>query len=149
MKYTGRFRGQLVDTYRCDDAQILLVTLGSVSSTARVAVDEARDKGVKVGLARIRVLRPFPAADLASLIQGREAVGVIDRNVCFGWGTGIVYLELMAALAGLRPLPRCVDFIDGLGGCDITLGHLAKAIAISCTAAAGEKVNRVNWLTME
>lgn len=142
----GRSYGGLVDSYRLQDADLALVTLGSMTGTARVAIDRARDEGLAVGLVKLRVLRPFPAEELRSYLAGMKAVGVVDRNVCFGWGTGMVYMELLSALCGSEITPRCIDFIDGLGGCDITLEHLLKAIALVRDVALGKEIDRVTWL---
>ena len=68
--------------------------------TGKVSVDRARERGIKAGLVKVRSLRPFPKERLLGSLRRVKAIGVIDKNVCFGWGTGILYVELSAALKG-------------------------------------------------
>ncbi len=145
-QHFGRRYGGLVDTYRLDDAEVALVTVGSVTGTARVAVDRARDSGIPVGLLKIRSMRPFPAERVLEHLGGMRAVGVIDRSVSFGWDCGILFTETKIAFSGESPRPRLVNFIDGLGGADITLDHLARAIEITQEVACGRRTGGVHWL---
>lgn len=124
----GRRWGGPLDTYRLDDAEYVLVTMGSMTGAAREAVDNARNRDLRVGLLKVRALRPFPAHQVAALLQGRERVGVVDRNVSFGWGTGILFQEVSSALyAGGIRVPA-VPFIGGLGGEDLTVSLMEQAI---------------------
>jgi len=148
-EFFGRSYGGMVEKYRLDDADYVLITTGSVSGTARVAVDRARDEGIQVGLIKLRALRPFPREIFRASLEGKAAVGVIDRQVCFGWGTGIVYMELRAALRDLKDAPPTVGFIDGLGGADITLDHLQRAIDITQQASTGKIEREITWLGIE
>ncbi|MFH0914291.1 MAG: phenylglyoxylate dehydrogenase [Chloroflexota bacterium] len=145
----GRRYGGLVSEYRLEDAELALVTLGSVTGTARVAADIARDKGARVGLLKLRSLRPFPREVLCQKLQNKKAVGVISRDVCFGWGSGTVFMELRAALRDINRAPITLSFIDGLGGADITLPHLLRALDLVEQAASGKPVPEVNWLGVE
>jgi pyruvate ferredoxin oxidoreductase alpha subunit len=113
---------EAVQAYRCEDAEILFVMIGSFASKACAAVDGLRAAGKKVGLVRPRLLRPFPAAQLARLLDGKAGVAVMDQNLSNGSG-GILYTELAAALYPLRHRPLLVSFIGGLGGRDITAGE--------------------------
>lgn len=142
----GRSYGGLVEAYRMEDAEIAIVVMGSMAGTAKVAVDQARDTGIKVGLVKLRVLRPFPNERLVSLLGGVKAIGVMERNVCFGWNTGVVYMELRSALQDLGNPPPVVDFIAGLGGADITLDHFAKAIDMTRRRGEGEDVPKLTWM---
>ena len=143
----GRSWGGLVSPYRLDDAEYALVTKGSMTGAARVAVDEARQRGIPVGLVKIRCLRPFPAGELVRLLGHLRSYGVVDRNVSFGWGTGIAYQEVRAALSGLgRSIPS-VPFIGGLGGEDLTVEFMQQAIA--AVVEAGQRTGAardVIWL---
>lgn len=145
----GRNCGGLVQEYRCDDADVVLVTLGSVTGTARVAVDKKREEGIKAGLARITVLRPFPRERLVQALKGKKAVGVIERSVCFGCNCGGIFMDIKSVLYDLDTRPRAVDFIDGIGGMDISVGHLEKAIDIVYQASLGLPVPEVTWLPLE
>lgn len=144
---TGRSYGGALDCYRMDDARLALVTLGSLTGSAREAVDRQREAGLKVGLVKVRVLRPFPGKQLAEALAGVQAAGVMDRNVCFGWGTGILYTETSAAAyrGGLKT--TILPFIGGLGGEDITVEMLEEAISLVEKAAAGkETAGEARWL---
>jgi len=144
----GRRYG-MVDTYRADDAEILFLTAGSCAGTIRTVVDRARDCGIKVGLARIRMFRPYPREDLARVLEGRKAVAVIDRSICLGWNCGHLFMEARAVLPDVKNPPRMVDFVDGLSSLDITVDHIEKALAITLAAANGEPVKECNWLIWE
>ncbi len=145
----GRSYGGLLESYRTEDSDIVLLTLGSVTGTARVAVDRAREKGLKVGLIKLRTLRPFPNQSLREAVKGKRAVGVIDRNVCFGWRSGTLFMELQACLLGLVSPPVILNFIAGLGGADISLDHLEQAILLTEKSADKKPEKQVHWLGIE
>lgn len=143
----GRAYGGLVETYRVEDAEVVLVTAGSCAGTAKVVVDRAREAGRKVGLARIRVFRPFPRERLRDILGGRKGVGVLDRSVCLGWHCGHLFMEIKAIWSEIKEPPRAlVNFIDGIGNLDITAEHIQQALDLTCQAAQGEPVPEVNWL---
>lgn len=145
----GRSYGGQLEEYRTEDAEILLVALGSAASTAKPVIDAKRNEGMKVGLVRIRCFRPFPADKLAKSLRGKKAIGVIDRDVCFGWNTGIVFMELRALLARSGLNIPMVNFIAGLSGTDITLNHLKRAIDITQRASRNQPYQTVTWLDLE
>jgi pyruvate/2-oxoacid:ferredoxin oxidoreductase alpha subunit len=145
----GRSYGGLIEEYRTEDAEVVLLTMGSAASTAKVMIDTKRAEGVKVGLIRLRTFRPFPLERLARAAKGKKAIGVIDRDVCFGWNAGIVYTEVRAALNAVGISMPVVNFIDGLSGADITLEHIGKAVDTTCRAAAGKPYEEVNWMILE
>jgi phenylglyoxylate dehydrogenase alpha subunit len=143
----GRSYGGLIESYRMEDADMALVAMGSPCGTAKVAVDRAREKGSRVGLVKIRSLRPFPVEKLSGVLKKVSAIGVIDKSVCFGWGTGVLYMELSAALQGLDvPI---LDFIGGLGGSDITFDHFDLAIGRTTEASTGKSFQRVHWFGID
>jgi len=142
----GRSYGGMVDTYRADDAEILILTAGSCSGTARVVVDAAREKGVKAGLARMRMFRPYPREKLCEVLEGKKAVAVIDRSICLGWNCGHLYMEAKAVLSDMSKPPLMVDFIDGLCNTDITYDHIEKALYVTDAALKGKKTPETNWL---
>ncbi|HEK86527.1 MAG: pyruvate ferredoxin oxidoreductase [Candidatus Saccharicenans sp.] len=117
-KMFGRYLGQ-VDDYLCEDAELVFVTSGTAGSTARVVVDELRNKGIKAGNLRIRLFRPFPFEKVRSILSRIPKVAVLDRNVSYGHH-GIFYQEVKSAMYG-QPSPAAIfGFIAGLGGRDIT-----------------------------
>jgi len=148
-KSFGRSYGGLIEEYRTEDAEIVLVALGSAASTAKAVIDVKRNEGMKVGLIRIRSFRPFPSDRLEKAIRGKKAIGVIDRDVCFGWNTGIVFLELRALLTRLGISMPLVNFIAGLSGADITVNHIGRAIDTTQKAALNKPHQEVTWLDLE
>lgn len=113
-KIFGR-RYNLVDGFMLDGAELVLVTQGSMSTTAKAAVIEMRDEGIKVGLLRLRIIRPWPAEAILDALQGAKAVGVIDRNLAPGRG-GIMYPEIIETLYNTDHRPLVSSFVVGLGG---------------------------------
>ena len=141
--------GQLIESYRNEDADLTMVSLGSHTGTVREVVGQMREEGVKVGLVKLRLFRPFPREALVEALGGAQAVGVIDRSVCFGWNSGHLAMELKAALFDLgRPVP-VLDFIGGLGGADITKEHIARAVRQTQKAAQGGLSTQTLWLDLE
>ncbi len=113
-------RHDAVEGYRSDDAQILFVMSGSFATKAKAAVDQLRDAGFAVGLARLRLFRPFPVDALRRLVAGKRALAVIDQNLSMGKG-GVIHAELASALYGQPAAPPIIaSFIAGLGGRDIS-----------------------------
>lgn len=143
----GRSYGGLIENYRMEDAEIALVGMGSPCGTGKVIVDRARERGINVGLLKVRSLRPFPVERLFDSLKEVKAVGVIDKNVCFGWGTGVLYIELSASLRSLN-IP-ILDFIGGLGGSDITYDHFELAIDKTMKAAHGESFRKTYWFGID
>jgi phenylglyoxylate dehydrogenase alpha subunit len=145
----GRGYGGQIEEYRCEDADIVLVAVGSCAGTIKVVVDKKRDEGAKVGLIRVRSFRPFPRERLLNALMGKKAIGVIDRNVCFGWSCGTLFMELKASLYDLHYHIPAVNFIDGLSGQDITIRHIERAIDIIYQVAQGKIPQEVTWLGVE
>ena len=125
-KITGRKYG-LIEEYKTAGADILLVTSGAISETAKDVVDEMRKQNTKVGLIRIRTFRPFPKKDLRKIIQKVKIVGVIDRNISFG-NEGIFFQEVKSALYNEKSHPPIYGFIAGLGGRDVTMNDITKIV---------------------
>jgi pyruvate/2-oxoacid:ferredoxin oxidoreductase alpha subunit len=108
-----------VEAVCCGDADIVLVTSGTITGTARQVVEDLRAEGQKVGLLKIKLFRPFPTALVREVLGPVRKVAVIDRNFSFG-ATGIFAQELRAALYGLSRRPEVFGFVAGLGGRDVT-----------------------------
>lgn len=110
-----------VEAYRALDAELLLVTSGTITSTARYAVDRRRERGEAVGLVKVKMFRPFPTERLRTLLGGTERVAVLDRNISPGHG-GIFAEEIRSALYDVPPddRPKLFGYIVGLGGRDVT-----------------------------
>lgn len=140
--------GGLIDTYRMEDAEIAMICLGSPAGTTRVVIDQMREEGFKVGMVRIRVLRPFPEEEMCEVLAKVKAIGVIDRNVSFAAGYGVSFLELKQAFAG-KNMPSMLDFIGGLGGNDVTLQNIREAILLTQYVASGGKWKDVTWFGLD
>ena len=145
----GRGYGGQVEEYRTDDADIVLIAMGSCASTARVAIDKKREEGLKVGLIRIRMFRPFPRERLVTALKQRRAIGAIDRSVSFGWDCGNIFVELKAALYNSEINAPMLNFICGLCDSDVTTEIIERAIDIVGHAAQGKLCNEVTWLDIE
>jgi pyruvate ferredoxin oxidoreductase alpha subunit len=132
-----------VEGYRAEDAEILLVTMGTIATTAETAVDELRDAGIAAGVLRVRVFRPFPGGEVATRVGGARKLVVLDRNLSLGSG-GILAAELRAALAARDLSPGIWSYIAGIGGRDVTPAALTSA----CREVEAEKVPGVGirWL---
>lgn len=124
----GRGYSGLIDPYKCDDADVILVTLGSVTGLCRDVADSLREEGVKAGVLRIRYLRPFPDREIASAMKGCGSAVVLEKDVSFGY-SGAVFTEVCSALfASGVSMPVCCR-IGGLGGADISADDVRKAFS--------------------
>ncbi len=141
----GRGYGGQIEEYRTQDAEIVLVTSGSAVGTARTVVDAKREEGVKVGLVKLRLYRPFPVERLAEALRGKKAIGVLDRSICFGWDCGPLYMETLALTPRIGVVPM-LSFIDGLANMDITQEHIATMIDDIHAASQGSPYQQVRWL---
>jgi len=115
---TGRYYLP-VEHYKTEDSEVLLITMGSYSENAMIAVDEMRDKGHKVGLVRLRLWRPFPFEEFRQSVKGARLLIVMDRAISFGGPSGPVCSEIQSALYPLDIKPKIVSFVGGLGGRDV------------------------------
>ncbi len=118
---------RMIEAYRCEDAEVVLVTTGTVTSTSREVIDHYREEGKAIGLLKIRTFRPFPSEDVRKKLKGIPKIAVIDRNISFGVG-GIFAEELRSALCNEDDRPMVFSFIAGLGGRDITQETIANVI---------------------
>jgi pyruvate/2-oxoacid:ferredoxin oxidoreductase alpha subunit len=137
----GRGHG-VVERYRCDGAQALVVTMGSMAGSAREAVDAMRDAGEAVGLVKLRLFRPLPVAALRAALGGVRDVVVLDRNHSPGAG-GILHQELRAALYGMPDAPRVHGLLAGVGGVNVPPQRIAAFVR---AARAGEPQSESQWV---
>lgn len=134
----GRYYAPLVEEYRLEDADYSVLTIGSMSGAGKDAVDKARESGEKVGLIRIKTLRPFPHQALVQALSKVKALGVVDRAVSFGWNSGPVYQETLSACYSLDKKIPVISFIGGLSGADITMDHFARVIKMTADTIKGK-----------
>jgi pyruvate/2-oxoacid:ferredoxin oxidoreductase alpha subunit len=108
-----------IEPVACDDAEIILVTSGTVTSTCRQVVDDLRSQGEKVGLLKMKLFRPFPVDLIRQNLTSAKKIAVIDRNFSFG-ASGIFAQEIRAALCNTPERPLAFGYVVGLGGRDVT-----------------------------
>ncbi len=145
----GRSYGGQIEEYKTEDAEFVLICMGSHTGTAKVVVDKKRAQGLKVGLIKVRLFRPFPQEKLAKALQGKKAASVLDRSVAFGWKGGHLYRELRSALYGQDLNIPIVDYISGLGGHDITIPQIERIIDETSTLVQGKSLPEITWLALE
>lgn len=121
----GRYYGGMTESYKCEDADAVLVTLGSVTGTARTVVDDLRAEGKKVGVFKIRYMRPFPEAELKALGEQVKNLAVLEKNFSFGY-EGTVFTNVNSALTDLAEVPKTRNFIAGFGGRDISRDNVRE-----------------------
>jgi pyruvate ferredoxin oxidoreductase alpha subunit len=124
----GRDYTDLTEGYRLEDADIVLVAMGSLAGTVKDAIDEMRENGKKVGLLRIRCFRPFPSEEVVKALSGAKTVAVLDKNISVG-SKGAVALEIKDALYG-KPV-AVLDYILGLGGRDVRKSDIATIVGLA------------------
>jgi len=131
-------RHDAVEAYRCDDAEYVILMIGSFATKGKAAVDRLRAAGEPVGLVRPRLLRPFPAQRLRDLLGGKKGIAVIDQNISMGKG-GVLHTEVASALYGLKNAPVLLGYIGGLGGRDISAEEFFEIAAeVRRAAESGE-----------
>lgn len=141
----GRAYGGQIEEYRTEDADVVLVGSGSMCGTIKAVIDDQREKGIKVGLAKIRMYRPFPSEALVSALAGKKAIGVVDRSLAFGFKGGPIYTELKAFETQLNGA-KLVSYIDGVANTDITKANVEQMIQTTCDLADGKDVPEVTWV---
>jgi len=137
----GRYYS-LVEEYRIEEADILLIVSGTIAQTSKEAVDILRKEGMKIGLVRMRTFRPFPKEKIRKITSKVNTLIVIDRNISFG-SEGVFFTETKAALYNEKDRPAIYGIIIGLGGRDVTVDDIIKI------AKKGKedkfKINEINW----
>jgi len=142
-KIFGRSYGGLVEEYKTDDAEHVLVALGSVAGTVRVCVDALREKGEKVGMIKVRSVRPFPKEYFASLRGKFKSMGIISKDISFGY-EGTLFTEVKAAMS--CPTTKFINYIAGLGGRDISKALLFEMFDKLKQNASGKEMDEVQFL---
>jgi pyruvate ferredoxin oxidoreductase alpha subunit len=146
--YFGRYYGGQIEEYRTGDAEIIVLASGSAAGTVRTVIDTKRDEGVKVGMVKLRLFRPFPEERLITALKGKKAIGVIDRSLCFGWKYGPICMELKTLALKIGAMP-ILSYIDGLANLDITVPHIERVIDEVAAAAKGKPYQEVTWIPLE
>ncbi len=137
-KISGRRYG-LFEEYRMEDAQLALVLIGSTAGTAKAAINKLRENGIKAGLVKIRVFRPFPGEELARALAGTRAVAVMDKSEGFSANGGPLFAETCSALYDLKERPYMINIVYGLGGRDVKTEDIEKVFGrLTDIARTGE-----------
>ncbi len=143
----GRDPGGLIEEYKTDGVDVLMVTMGSISGTSKDVIDELRDEGYNIGLARLRTFRPFPKEKVRELMKDVNVVGVLDRSYSFG-AAGDAAREIKEALYDLSTSPLVKNYIVGLGGRDLT-PEILKKIMLDTLKIQDEGLDQeVEWVDL-
>lgn len=140
----GRFRGDLLDEYKAEGAEVLLVAAGSMLGTMKDAVDELREEGLPVGIVKVRTMRPFPRGEFHEKLKKAKAVGVIDKDISMGL-EGILCSEIRSAFCGAESTPNISSFVAGIGGRDVSVRDI-KDVA---TSLLSDDTCRVEWVGID
>ena len=145
---SGRSYGNgLIDPYKLDDADIIVICVGSTSGTLKVIVDELRQEGVKAGILRLRTFRPLPVEELRNTLKNAKAIAVMDKSLSFGGFGGAVFHEVRHALYDIKNHPPIVNYIYGLGGRDSSPHELRKIFEeLIKVVKTGKVRTQVNYL---
>jgi pyruvate ferredoxin oxidoreductase alpha subunit len=148
-KIIGRSYGNpFFEEYMTDDADIVLVGMGTLSTPTKVAIRKMRQEGKKVGLVRVRWFRPFAAEELAKSLSRFKAIGVIDRDFSLGspYSSGVLATEVRTAMYHATKHPPVIGFICGLGGREVTVPDVEKMSDITFAAGAGKPEPLTQWI---
>jgi 2-oxoisovalerate ferredoxin oxidoreductase alpha subunit len=144
-KLFGKYFGGPVDHYKCDDAEVVFTSQGSMGAEAKDAIDELRDEGYKVGNARIRMYRPFPVDIVRDLGSRVKAFASFDRGVSYGFG-GPVANDIRSTMYHTKYRPMIKSYIGGLGGRDMTVSDIKAVILDTFKAVeSGELGPEETW----
>src|ERR1039458_3339963 len=137
------------EEYMTEDADVVLLGMGTMSTPVKVAVRKMREEGKKVGFVRLRWFRPFAGPEIAKCLERFKAIGVIDRDFSFGSPdlSGVVATELRSAMyTSAATRPPVLDFICGLGGREVTVPDVEKMTEITFEAAKGKAQPLTQWI---
>ena len=141
-KLSGQYHGDLLEYYKCEGAEHILLSMGAIGAESKIAIDNLQKAGHKIGLARVRVIRPFPTEDIRKLGKQADLI-VIDRNISVGL-EGALFNEIKAALYGETDA-KVYGYIAGLGGKDVTY----KDIETMCRKALKGTMKEQEWYGLE
>jgi len=145
---TGRQKEPFIEEYMTDDADYVLVGQGTIAMPGRVIVRRLREQGHKVGFARLKWFRPFPADEVVERLSHFKGVAIIDRDYSFGspHHGGVLYTEFRAAFYDSPKRPAMINIIGGLGGREFTAADGAEMFNLLQKASAGELKTNVHWI---
>jgi len=148
-EYGRRFgfdHGGSIEKYKCEDADLIILSMGTIGSEAKLAVDNLRKQGQKVGAARVRVFRPFPKEEILNLSKNAQMLTIIDRQVSYGM-EGPLHTETKASMYSKTDSPLTAGFIAGIGGRDVTINDIETMVKKSLQYLKAGKVEKeVQWI---
>lgn len=145
----GREYGGMIEKYKCDGADLVMLTMGTMGSEARLTVDKLRNEGYKVGSARVRVYRPYPVEEILKLAKNVQMISTIDRHISFGM-EGFLGSETKAALFNQKDRPMIASFIAGLGGRDVTADSIERMAQKSLKSMREGKLEKTTeWFDLK
>lgn len=141
----GRRYG-LLEEYRCDDADFVVVTMGSLAGAVKDVVDELRRKGKRVGVLKLRSFRPFPSEELVEALSNAKAIAVMEKDISLG-SFGALFLDVMTSLSVSDVRLPAVDVICGLANRDVTSGDITKVFdMVEDIASKRRSVKETVWI---
>jgi pyruvate ferredoxin oxidoreductase alpha subunit len=143
----GRKYHGLLEAIECEDADVILITTGSITGTSRMILKELRAEGKKVGLLKLRYLRPFPTDALTEVIKSAKVVGVVDKNISFGY-EGTIFTNVNSAILQMGLTPKVHNFICGLGGRDVTKDNIREMYEAMLATAEGKASDMIQYMNV-
>jgi len=125
----GRYFGGLIDEYQTEDADIIIMAMGSIIGTIKDVIDRLREKNVKIGLLKVRAFRPFPAQDIMNVIKDAKVVVVLDKNISLGMNAGALFIETKSVLYNTDIDVPVIGYMIGQGGRDIPMSTIEKIVS--------------------
>ncbi|RLE13989.1 pyruvate ferredoxin oxidoreductase [Candidatus Aerophobetes bacterium] len=145
-KLSGRGYG-LVEKYNLEASDLVIIVAGSTAGTVKATIQELKEKGINVGLLKIRTFRPFPQDEIQEALRDKTCVAVMDRSASFGAVGGPIFLEVRSSLYEEKKKPLVVNYIYGLGGRETTIEHIKKVVNdLLMIKKTGKIENLVNYL---
>lgn len=143
---SGRSYGYF-ESYQMEDAEVAMVTLGSLGGTAKTVVERLRSQNIKAGLVKLRLFRPFPAEEIAEVLSSLKAVAVMDRADTLSNLGGPLFVDIKSALFNWGEKPALLNYIYGLGGRDVGVYEVMKVFSdLEDVASGKEGIKQVNYL---
>ncbi len=147
-RVTGRKYG-LFEEYRTQDADYIMIMMGSAAGTAKQAADELREEGKKVGILKLRVFRPFPAKEIAQAVKGAKAVAILDRAESYNGNGGPLGAEVLAGLYREKVYLNTTNYIYGLGGRDFTTDDAKEVFAqMEESVRTGKEIEQYQYIEL-
>ncbi|PLX80596.1 MAG: pyruvate ferredoxin oxidoreductase [Desulfuromonas sp.] len=147
----GRGGAPIFDLYQCDDAEFVVVAMGTLANQFRDVVDRLRHEGIKAGVLSLQMYRPFPSSHIANLLQSAKGVMVFEKGLSYG-NQGALFADLKSALYPFPARPTLHNFITGLGGREIRTEDLYQAVKTSCepgNQSSPEQTDTPQWIGLQ